>query len=143
MSAIPAVLDALVAVLRDAPALAGVQVLDGQPVVETEPDVIAVGFSPERVAVEGTDAVAGLNTEREAFDVVGLASSWRGDPDIKVVRDRAFALLSAITSTLKANPRLDGTCALARVSVLAYAQEQTDKGPVATVEFQVHVEAFR
>lgn len=142
MSAIPAVLDALVANL--AVALPGVQILDGPATVEIEGDVVAVGFSADAggPAVEGTEAPAGLAGSREQFDVLGAASSWTGDTLIKPRRDRAFEMLAAVKAELKRDQTLNGTCTQARLQVTDYIAEQTTKGAVVTVTFRVGVVAF-
>jgi hypothetical protein len=142
MSAIPAVLDALRAGLTVA--TPGVQILDGPPVEEVQGDVIAIGWDPDPdgAGVEATEAPAGLSGSREEFDVLGAASSWTGDTDIKARRDRAFALVAAIRDELKRDPHVGGTCAQARLRVTDYVPAQTTKGAVVTVTFRVSVVAF-
>jgi hypothetical protein len=143
VSAIPTVLDALRAGLGVA--MPGVQILDGPPTVEVQGDVVAVGFSPDPdgAAVEATEATADLGGGgREDFDVLGAASSWTGDTEIKTRRDRAFALIAAIKGELKRDPHVGGTCAQARLRITDYVPAQTTKGAVVTVTFRISVVAF-
>lgn len=151
VSTVPAAIDALVEIARTALATAGVdgspvQVIDGQPRTQTEDDVIAIGFTgdPGETAVENTRTTEQLTTapDREAYEIVCLASSWRGDEDPKVTRDRVYAFINAINDSLMANPTMGRVVARTRLRSEALAQEQTDKGPVATVRFVVFVDAY-
>lgn len=143
-STIPAVIDELVA--RARLALPAVQVLDGQPTTDTEPDVIAIGFtgSPGEAAVEATEDRAQLSVspDRERYDVTCLASAWRGDDDAPAVRLRAFELLETVRAELQRDSTLGGLVLSARLAVVAFAQEQTSQGAVATIRFAVRVDAF-
>ncbi|WP_433415034.1 hypothetical protein ACQP1V_36265 [Microtetraspora malaysiensis] len=144
MSTIPNVLDDLLQ--RTRLALPGVQVLDGQPVTDTEPDVVAIGFtgSPGEAAVDATEDRAQLTTspDRERYGITCLASSWRGDTDARAVRDRVFELLAALRGELQRDPTLGGLVLSARMAVVAFAQEQTTAGPVATAQFEIRIDAF-
>lgn len=143
-STIPAVLDELLA--RARLALPGVQVLDGQPTTDTEPDVLAIGFtgSPGEPVVEATEERAQLaaSPDRERYDVTGLASSWIGDDDAKKARDRAFELLETFAAEIRRDSTLGGLVLSARLAVIAFAPEQTSQGAVATVRFSVRIDAF-
>lgn len=142
MSAIPAVINALVTVLRAAPEMDGVQIVDGHPNEDVNPDVVVVGFSPDRSSAEMTRNPAGLKGDREQFVLVGLASSWRGDEDLRIVRERAFTFITGLNEVLKQDQTLGGACTRARLAVSSYVGEQTTKGPVATVEWELTVDAF-
>ena len=143
-STIPACLDALVQAVRAA--LLGVQVIDGQPVEELEPDVLMIGFTgqPGEAAVTSTltREVYARSPDREQYDVACLASSWRGDTDPKVVRDRAFELVDAVTGVLADDQTLGGAVLRARLSAGSVIPEQTTDGATCTVGFTVHVDAF-
>ena len=137
-STIPAAVDALLRTIR---AATNVQVFDGQPTRDIEADVIVVGWSPSRPAVDG-DHEAEVVGERETYEIACLASSFTGSADAKPVRDRAFELYTIVHDAIRANKRLDGTVIWARTTVLGMDQAQTDKGATATVEFVVRVNAF-
>ena len=143
-STIPACLDALVQAVRAA--LPGVQVIDGQPVEELQPDVIMIGFTgqPSTAAITSTltREVFARSPDREQYDIACLASSWRGETDPKVARDRAFALLDAVAGVLADDQTLGGVVLRARLSAQAVVPEQTTDGATCTVAFTVHVDAF-
>lgn len=151
VSTVPAAIDALTELARDALATAGldgspVQVVDGQPRTQTEDDVIAIGFTgdPGEASVESTRTTEQITTspDREAYEIVCLASSWRGDEDPKVTRDRVYEFINAINARLMADQTLGRMVTRCRLRSEALAQEQTDKGPVATVRFVVSVDAY-
>ena len=143
-STIPACLDALVQAVQLA--LPGVQVIDGQPVEELQPDVVMVGFTgqPGEAAITSTltREVFARSPDREQYDIACLASSWRGDVDPKVVRDRAFELVDAVAGVLAADQTLGGAVLRARLSAESVIPEQTTDGATCTVGFTVHVDAF-
>jgi len=145
-SSYAAVVDALLERIPTAPALAGVQVLDGQPTrnVTLDPDVIVVGFSTDRPAMEITQTRQNQadTRDREEYDLVCLVSSWRGNPGMKAVRDRCTEMVDAISGVLIADRRLGGACLKAHVSVANFAPVQTDTGPSCTAEVLISVVAF-
>ncbi len=151
MSTIPDVLDALVALARAA--WPGVQVLDGGPTVRVEGDAIAVGYSgvigEADVRSTLTSEQLELQPDLERYDVLGMASAWRGDaydadgnPDARTTRLRAFELLGGLRAALAADSRLGGTVMQARMSTLDMIADQSPSGPVCTVRFVVSVIAF-
>lgn len=139
---IPAALDALVAlpsayVEDEGHALFGVQVIDGQPLSNLEPDVFVVGFNPDRSAVSAQVTPLGLTANTTAFDIACLVSVLRGDEDAKAVRDRAFAMFDAIDALIRADTGLGGAVMDSRVEFVDFDQQQTTDGAVATVAFTV------
>jgi hypothetical protein len=131
------VVDALVATLRAA--LPGVAVIDGQPLSLDQPDVIVVGFSAERPAVEVTQERLDLHGGRqEQMSIVCLASAWRGDTSISAVRARSVELLDLVQAALAADTRLGGAARRCEIGMdLLLDQAQTKDGATATVEFTV------
>lgn len=150
MSTIPAALDALVALAKRAwPA---VQVIDGGPTTNVQKDVIEIGYSgsPSEPDVRSTMTSEQLEMQPdlERFDVMCMVSAWRGDahrggePDARTTRTRAFELLAGIRAELARDSRLGETVMMARLSTLDMVADQTDEGPVCTVRFVVHIDAF-
>ncbi|MFI6819264.1 hypothetical protein ACIBG7_43235 [Nonomuraea sp. NPDC050328] len=143
ISTVPAVLDALLSLW--AKALPGVQVVDGQP-LEVEPDVVFVGFTglPGEPVVTSTRTreQAATLPEHEAYAITCLASSLRGETDAKQVRDRVYEMVSALAGELAADPTLGGLVARAELSTESFAQEQTNEGAAATLQFVVNVDAW-
>ncbi|MDX3101754.1 hypothetical protein [Nonomuraea angiospora] len=150
MSTIPAALDALVALAKRV--WPDVQILDGGPTVEVRDDVIAIGYSGTEsqpdVRSTMTREQLDLDPDMERYDVMCMASAWRGDahrsgqPDAQTVRNRAFELLAGFRDELARDSRLGGTAMMARLSTLDVVADQTKAGPVCTIRFVVHVDAF-
>jgi hypothetical protein len=144
-SPIPAALDAIVAAVKGACPAA--EVCDGSP-VNTDADLVVVGYSStpttEAVTFTVTDADTGRAQPLEVFDVTCEASSWRGGTNLSAVRVNAFAMVDAITAAIDVDPTL-GRAIRGRATVSSghLVQDPTTKGAVATVQFYVHVEAFR
>lgn len=142
MTAVPAAIDALIGAFESVP---GVRVIDGPWLQRpSERDVVVVGWTPEEGStVEFVNAIAGLGSSRETFDVSGLVSSWDGGTVMKTVRDRVDQIVEALRGRLVADPTLGGAVNRARLASAAVTQEQTDQGAVAEALFTVHVDAFR
>lgn len=112
ISAVPALLDALVSTLTAA--LPTRTVFDGPGVTDDAvTDYVMVGVADPDAdtpddAVETTVEWAGLgaNSRYEHITVRCVAVSWTGDVDVKGVRDRAYASFAAAEQTLTADPSL-------------------------------------
>jgi hypothetical protein len=133
-----AVVDALVTALRAA-LPGGVEVIDGQPLNLDQPDVIVVGFSADRVAVEVSQQRSDLGGGRsDALSIVCLASAWRGDTSMAAVRDRSVELLTSVQDVLAADRTLGGVVRRVELGYeMSLDQAQTKDGATATVEFTV------
>lgn len=152
MSTIPAVLDALVAAAERAWPEPDVQVLDGGPTIEVQSDVIVIGYSgsatdPDVRSTLTREQLA-MEPDLERYDIACMVSAWRGDayrdgrPDAQTARQRAFELLAGLRAELARDSRLGKTVMLARMSTLDMVADQTQAGPVCTVRFTVHVDAY-
>ncbi|ROP36285.1 hypothetical protein [Saccharothrix texasensis] len=155
-SRIPAALDALVALCQGATAtggvLAGVQVVDGPPVVEpTEQLVLYIGDTPDddspgAVGAQNWVNLGGSDAD-EAFTIYCTALARSGDTGIKAKRDRAFGIYDGVAQLLRlgapgADPRLGGSVLWARTGgEESYLPMQTDKGALVEVGFHVVCQA--
>lgn len=146
-SAVPGAIAALLAILRAAPALSDVQVIDGPPTKDmADPDFIAVGWSPDgdqsAQLVQDFNA-AGARTRDEDFEITGWIDCWRGDQDFTAVRDRAFAILAIVESAIRATginpeaPTLNGAVMWAHLTGGVLRQSFTDQGTRAALSFTV------
>lgn len=146
MTAVPWAIDALLNALQTAPGMSRVKILDG-PWIDrpSEQDVIAVGWLGEdgEATVEFNSDIAGLDSTRETFDLLGRVSSWRGGTLMKPVRDAADALIETVRDVLAADRTLGGAVTRARLVTLSLREYQTTQGAVADFDFAVHVDAFR
>ncbi len=150
MSTIPAALLALVALAERA--WPDVQVLDGGPTTNVEPDVIEIGYSGSSSEPDVRSTLSreqlDMQPDLERYDVMCMVSAWRGDahrggrPDARTTRERAFELLAGIRAELAKDSRLGNTVMMARMSTLDMIADQTKEGPVCTVRFVVHIDAF-
>lgn len=144
VSALPGFLTAVVASLVAAPALSGVQVVDGPPVESTTArEVVAVGISTVDVSVESNLTDAGLGSRRDGIDVPCMVRVWSGDAALPPLRDRAFALLAAVEAVLAADRTVGGTVTRARVMSLVYNPIRGPEGTAVELEFPIRVDAFR
>lgn len=146
-SRVGAAIDALVAVLRAAPALEGVTVVDGPAVTNvTERRRLYVGWSPtaDQAAEIAQDfASAGARRRDEDFSINCYAETRSGDKDMALRRTAVFDLLAAVEVALRATdaqpeaPTLGGTVLWAHVSAGALVQEQNPDGAMAMIPFTV------
>ncbi|RKT49358.1 hypothetical protein [Saccharothrix australiensis] len=150
-SAIPAALDALVALCTAAAVpgglLDGVAVIDGPPVDEpTEELVLYLGDTPDdgpAVTAQQSFATFGDGAKDEAAAIYCTAISRSGDTDVKAERDRAFGIVAAVEQLLRpgrpgADPRLGGAVQWSDVGgEETYTPVQTDKGCLVEVGFTV------
>ncbi|MEV7240456.1 hypothetical protein AB0N92_04220 [Streptomyces sp. NPDC093248] len=149
-SRVPAAVAAFLQILRTAPGLSGVRVVDGpEPTNATERDMILVGWQPggeAAVAIAQDFNAAGARTRDEEFQIACYAESRRGDKDMAVVRNRAFELLGAVEEALRATdaqpaaPTLNGTVLWAHLTAGNLQQAQSD-GVIAGLAFTVSCQA--
>lgn len=142
-STIPAAIDGLIALLAASASLTGVQIVDGQPTVNIDSDVIAVGYAEDGAAVSSQQDPRGLGAQRraEVFDISCTISCWNGKPNTKVVRDRAFVLFDACETAIAAEATLGGAVIYGQVTQTSLTQLQTDAGAVCDLVFTVACES--
>ncbi|MFD7093395.1 hypothetical protein [Streptomyces xanthophaeus] len=149
-SAVPAAVDALLAILRAAPGLAKVQVVDGPPTVNLiGPDFLFVGFQPgadAAVSLTQQFASAGARLRDEDIEIQGYIESKVGGTDMAGRRRRAFEILGEVESALRATdaaptaPTLNGTVQWAHLTAGDLFQIQSD-GVTAGLNFTVRCRA--
>ncbi|MFE9309516.1 hypothetical protein ACFYM5_17725 [Streptomyces sp. NPDC006706] len=149
-SRVPAAVDGLLAVLRTAPGLANVKVVDGPPAVNlTDRRLLFVGWQPggdTAVSLAQTFNSAGARTRDETFQIAGYIEVRAGDKDMKARRDDAFAILGEIETALRATndvpdaPTLGGAVLWAHLTAGDLSQAQAE-GSVAGLAFTVTCQA--
>ncbi|SDN17820.1 hypothetical protein [Streptomyces wuyuanensis] len=150
-SAIPGAIDALLTVLRAAPDLADVQVLDGPPVGDqSAQDYVAVGYqegAEESVQMAQDFNAAGARTRDEDFDILCWIDTWTGDSDVSARRTRAFELLAVVEDAIRASgvsptaPTLNGAVLWAHLTNASLRQANTTDGVRAVIAFSVSCRA--
>jgi hypothetical protein len=147
-SAVPHAITQLITILRARPELQeDVVVLDGPPAEDVSRiDVIAVGWSAEgdqAVELAQNFNAAGARTRNEDFAIHGVIDVWIGDPDISIVRARAFELFGVIEDAIRASgpnptaPTLNGAVLWAHLTNGALRQYFADQGARAALGFTV------
>lgn len=149
MTAVPAVLDALLLTLRAATFPASPidgskpSIYDGAWQIDpAEPDVITVGWVPEGkpgVVLRGTRSTMGQRLQ--TFDVLGLLWSITGDDTAKPARDRCDVLIEVLRATLLADKTLGGVVTDAFLTELTWQQVDTSEGRGCSVEYTVVIQA--
>ncbi|WP_406056229.1 hypothetical protein OG462_09085 [Streptomyces sp. NBC_01077] len=145
-SRVPAAVAALLDILRAAPSLADVRIVDGPPAVNlTERDLLYVGWQPNgESAVQLTQDfnAAGARTRDEAFVIAGYVESRGGDKEMSIRRDRVFEILGTVETELRATntattaPTLNGTVLWSHLTAGDLHQEQKE-GSLAGLNFSV------
>lgn len=146
-STAPAAIAGLVATLGGSAVLDGVAVFDG-PVVNgsTAVEVITVGYTggEDEDSADATEAIAGLSVQqsRERYVVRCAASVRNGSADMAAARNRAYDLLGYVGEALAGDKTLSGAVMKAMLGAHTLRQAQDSRGALATVVFEVAVDAF-
>lgn len=145
-SRVPAAVDALLAILDASAALDGVSIVDGPPTTNlSDSDHVFVGYQPgaeSSVTLAQNFNSAGARTRDEDFTIACYAESRSGDTDMQARRSRAFALVAAVETALRATdaaptaPTLNGTVLWAHLTAGNLMQGQS-QGAQAGVEFTI------
>ncbi|MEU0691443.1 hypothetical protein [Streptomyces uncialis] len=145
-SRVPAAVDALLAILRDAAGLTGVRIVDGPEAVNlTDRDRVHVGWQPggeAAVELEQDFNAAGARTRDETFSIGCYAESRGGDRDMALRRARVFELAAAVETALRATdtepeaPTLRGTVLWAHLTAGNLTQTHSE-GALAGLAFTV------
>lgn len=149
-SRVPAAVDALLAILRDRPALAEVAIVDGPTAVNlTNRRRIHIGWQPgaeQAVTLEQSFNAAGARTRDEQFAIGCYAESRGGDKDMAFRRSDVFALVAEVEQALRATneaptaPTLNGAVLWAELTVGDLTQSASE-GAVAGLAFTVSCRA--
>ncbi|MEV0183811.1 hypothetical protein AB0I54_31685 [Streptomyces sp. NPDC050625] len=149
-SRVPAAVDALLAILRAAPALAEVAIIDGPSAMNyTQLRRVYVGWQPgadSAVSLEQAFNSAGARTRDEMFSVSCYAEARAGDKDMKSRRDEVFALVGEVETALRATnvapeaPTLGGAVLWAHLTAGDLTQVQAE-GSLAGLAFTVTCQA--
>ncbi|MGD6761354.1 hypothetical protein ACOKM5_20685 [Streptomyces sp. BH097] len=150
-SAVPGAITALLEILRAAPGMTGVDVVDGPPLGDqADQDLVAVGWSPngdQAVEIAQNFNAAGARSRDEDFSITGWIDSWAGDLEVAVVRARVFELFGVIEQAVRASgpnptaPTLNGAVLWAHLTRGLLRQALTEQGVKASLEFTVSCRA--
>lgn len=143
MTAVPATIDALVAVVSGDAGFTSVRVFDG-PWVDrpSEPDVVVFGWSLRGRPTVDYSETPELGSSAASFSVDGAVSSWTGDDNMAGVRSRADALLENLRVLLRADPTLGAVVTSASLSTGTLNQMRSPEGCEAFWSFSVQVISY-
>lgn len=149
-SRVPAAVDALLAILRAAPGLAGVAIVDGPESVNAASlQRIHIGWQPgadTAVSLQQSFNAAGARTRDEVFEIACYAEARAGNTDIQGRRNEVFALVGEVETALRATneaptaPTLNGTVLWAHLTAGDLTQVQLE-GSAAGLAFTVTCQA--
>lgn len=152
ISRVPAVMDYLVSLFTNAPALAGVAVYDG-PVVTGEvaglilwvgmddPDSDTAPISAHSDRAWGP----GLAGQSETLTINCVAESWSGNDSVSAARASVYGIVAAVETLVRADTtQFGGNGMLANPGVTGsdLRQNDTQQGGQARVVFQIILEAL-
>ncbi|MDJ0461556.1 hypothetical protein [Streptomyces sp. H27-C3] len=150
-SRVPAALNALLTILRAAPALAATHIEDGPPGVNlTDRHRLYIGWSPsgdQAVDLQQSFASAGARTRDESFTITCYAESRAGDKDMALRRTQVFEIVAAVEAALRATdafpeaPTLLGAVLWSELTTGSLTQEQGSDGALAGLVFSVSCRA--
>ncbi|MFE2132237.1 hypothetical protein ACFW9X_03160 [Streptomyces sp. NPDC059466] len=142
-SRVPAAINALLAILRDRPALAEVAVVDGPASVNlTERRRIHIGWSPgaeQAVEIQQQFNAAGARTRDEVFSITCYAESRGGDKDMAFRRSDAFDLIGEVEQAIRSTdpnpvaPTLNGSVLWAELTTGNVLQDQAEGATVGVI----------
>lgn len=143
----PAAIDALLAILADAPKLADVAVIDGPAATNyTARRRLYVGWSPgadQAVEVQQQWAGAGARRRDESAVIACYAEARAGDKDMALRRAAVFDIVAVVEECLRGSdatpeaPTLNGTVLWCEVATGSLMQEQNQDGALAGLAFTV------
>ena len=142
MSLISDGINGLLAVTQAAPALHGVQIVDGLSIEYVGGSCLVIGLDAEdEYPVDGTSAIAGLAGARrmDIASIACLAWSASGNVEMAPRRAEADAWFDAVRALLAADNTLGGAVKRAQIVSYDYKPVRSDKGAGAAIEFRVQV----
>ncbi|MET9506919.1 hypothetical protein ABZX62_00275 [Streptomyces flavidovirens] len=150
-SRVPAAVDALLTIIRAAPALSAIHITDGPSAVNlTDRHRLYIGWSPsgdQAVELQQRFASAGARTRDESFTIACYAESRAGDKDMALRRTKVFEIVAAVEDALRATvttpkaPTLLGTVLWSELTTGSLTQEQGSDGSLAGLTFSVSCRA--
>jgi hypothetical protein len=145
---VPEIIDRLVALGAEDPALSGVRVSDGPEVTETSArDWLVVGFdgdpSGDFQAAQTVGGWAGLGTRtEEEFQITVAAIAQRGDTSVRAARARVYEIGARVEAWLREDPTIGLPSLEALIGASRLVQAQTDQGVQVVLLLTVAGRAF-
>lgn len=148
MTAVPAAVDALLAIARGASLIgaSGVRVDDG-PWMSPPPEqeLMVIGWVPiEGPTVAWVEDLTSLSgPQSETFDVHNMIRVWRPNATLKAARDRADEIFEAMRSAVRGDVTLMGAVDMTQVAAQHLTSRQnTTGGCSVSIDFAVQCQVF-
>ncbi|WP_029289131.1 hypothetical protein [Cellulomonas sp. HZM] len=148
-TAMPAAIDALIAMLRDV-APPDVTVWDGLWPTDAAPKrylMVGVSDPSDNELIDAATATQpwgslGHRQRKEAFTLHCVAVAWDGGSDLAACRTAAAGVLDIAIDTVTSDPTLRGSVLqVASVSGLALQQSYDDQGVIVNIPFDLECQA--
>lgn len=144
-SRVPALINAVLAALRSAPGLSGVQVVDGPLVTASAAqEWVFVGYDgdPEgdftTAETEQTWAGLGARAKSESISLTCCVLVQRGSAEVSTCRDRTYAIFGSVEDVLRSDPSLGlPSPTTTQVASDSFHTEQTSNGVQGRLTFAV------
>ena len=147
-TAFPNVVDAIITRLGAASSLSGVRIFDGAQIDFSYPgDAVAIGhdgtFGDTEMQIGNIQNNPFAFTDLHEEQGIINCSLWSqdGTTDISARRTRAFALMSAVDTSLRSDPTFSGACLYSILSTNAISYRQTDVGVAVVIDFTINYQA--
>jgi len=146
--AFPTMITKIIAALGSASSLTGVRIFDGAEVDESFPgDAIAIGHdgslgdSEMQIATITNTPLSFTDLHEELGRINCSLWSWDGGSSITARRVRAFALLSAVDTVIRADPTFTGTALYTILETDNVNYRQTTMGAAVVINFVIQYQA--
>lgn len=148
ITALPQVINGLIAQLNASSALSGVRIFDGIEIDSSYPgDFISVGHDGSDdgdVTVSNTTQTfqqLGNLKQFEDGQIECFLSTWDGGTSLTARRTRAAAMISAVDTAIRADVSLGGSCLYSQIASFSFVYLQTTNGAAVNINFTVSYRA--
>ena len=143
-TALPHLIDAVVAAFKASPSLAGVTIYDGIEIDSSDPiNWISVGHDGSE---DGEVTVGNIRNEYKALGAKSMfedgtlnctLASWTGDTSLSACRVAAYALLDAVDTTIRLDPSFGGVVLYSGLDTNTPTYVQTNQGAGIQINFTI------
>lgn len=147
-TALPNLIDAVVAALKAASSLSGVTIYDGIEIDSSDPtNWIAVGHDGGE---DGEVVVANIRNEYKTLGAKSMFEdgflnctlvSWTGDTSLSACRVSAYALLDAVDTVIRSDPSFGGVVLYSGLESNSPTYLQTNQGAGIQINFTISYRA--
>jgi hypothetical protein len=147
-TAFPTMITKIITALGSASSLTGVRIFDGAEVDDSYPgDAIAIGHDGSigdaemQIATISDSPFAFTDLHEESGRINCSLWSWDGGTSLTARRTRAFTLLSAVDTVIRADPTFTGTALYSILETNSVNYRQTTMGAAVVINFTIAYQA--